>query len=144
MSLSAQSDSASSSQSLSHGGVPELLLGLAYNATTGRLSVEVIKGSHFRNLALNRPPGNDCNNRDHHYMGTVSALYFRWHIGETSVSRVVWVFDNVLSVAAASGLLFFQSCEPVMMFWRVLLFSELQSEDNAVMQFELTGSMLHL
>uniref|UniRef100_A0A3B4CPS5 Synaptotagmin XVI n=1 Tax=Pygocentrus nattereri TaxID=42514 RepID=A0A3B4CPS5_PYGNA len=58
VSLSAQSDSASSCQSLSHGGVPELLLGLAYNATTGRLSVEVIKGSHFRNLALNRPPGN--------------------------------------------------------------------------------------
>ncbi|XP_066534718.1 synaptotagmin-16 isoform X2 [Hoplias malabaricus] len=56
VSLSAHSDSASSSQSLSHGGVPELLLGLSYNATTGRLSVEVIKGSHFRNLAINRPP----------------------------------------------------------------------------------------
>uniref|UniRef100_A0A8C5MWN4 Synaptotagmin 16 n=1 Tax=Leptobrachium leishanense TaxID=445787 RepID=A0A8C5MWN4_9ANUR len=51
-----QSDSASSSQSLSHGGVPELLVGLSYNATTGRLSVEMIKGSHFRNLAMNRPP----------------------------------------------------------------------------------------
>ncbi|XP_075470969.1 synaptotagmin-16 isoform X4 [Ascaphus truei] len=50
------SDSASSSQSLSHGGVPELLVGLSYNATTGRLSVEMIKGSHFRNLAINRPP----------------------------------------------------------------------------------------
>ncbi|XP_069772358.1 synaptotagmin-16-like isoform X1 [Narcine bancroftii] len=50
------SDSASSTQSLSHGGVPELLVGLSYNATTGRLSVEVIKGSHFQNLALNRPP----------------------------------------------------------------------------------------
>lgn len=58
ISLSAfsHSDSASSTQSLSHGGVPELLVGLSYNATTGRLSVEVIKGSHFRNLALNRPP----------------------------------------------------------------------------------------
>ncbi|KAM7164812.1 synaptotagmin-16 isoform 4-T5 [Macrochelys suwanniensis] len=58
MSLSAisHSDSASSTQSLSHGGVPELLVGLLYNATTGRLSVEVIKGSHFRNLAINRPP----------------------------------------------------------------------------------------
>ncbi|XP_067894877.1 synaptotagmin-16-like isoform X1 [Heterodontus francisci] len=58
ISLSAvsQSDSASSTQSLSHGGTPELLIGLSYNATTGRLSVEVIKGSHFRNLALNRPP----------------------------------------------------------------------------------------
>ncbi|KAJ8341311.1 hypothetical protein SKAU_G00336020 [Synaphobranchus kaupii] len=58
VSLSAisQSDSASSTQSLSHGGVPELLIGLAYNATTGRLSVELIKGSHFRNLAINRPP----------------------------------------------------------------------------------------
>ncbi|XP_064368005.1 synaptotagmin-16 isoform X3 [Dromaius novaehollandiae] len=50
------SDSASSTQSLSHGGVPELLVGLSYNATTGRLSVEMIKGSHFRNLAINRPP----------------------------------------------------------------------------------------
>ncbi|XP_069806518.1 synaptotagmin-16 isoform X2 [Dendropsophus ebraccatus] len=51
-----RSDSVSSSQSLSHGGVPELLVGLSYNATTGRLSVQMIKGSHFRNLAINRPP----------------------------------------------------------------------------------------
>lgn len=50
------SDSASSTQSLSHGGAPELLVGLSYNATTGRLSVEMIKGSHFRNLAVNRAP----------------------------------------------------------------------------------------
>ncbi|XP_026525946.1 synaptotagmin-16 isoform X2 [Notechis scutatus] len=58
LSLSAisHSDSASSTQSLSHGGIPELLVGLSYNATTGRLSVEMIKGSHFRNLAINRPP----------------------------------------------------------------------------------------
>ncbi|XP_077180029.1 synaptotagmin-16 isoform X2 [Paroedura picta] len=58
VSLSAvsHSDSASSTQSLSHGGVPELLVGLSYHATTGRLSVEMIKGSHFRNLAINRPP----------------------------------------------------------------------------------------
>lgn len=51
------SDSASSTQSLSHGGAPELLVGLSYNATTGRLSVQMIKGSHFRNLAVNRAPG---------------------------------------------------------------------------------------
>lgn len=59
LSLSAvsQSDSASSTQSLTHGSVPELLVGLSYNATTGRMSVELIKGSHFRNLAVNRPPG---------------------------------------------------------------------------------------
>ncbi|KAE8586961.1 hypothetical protein XENTR_v10021818 [Xenopus tropicalis] len=50
------SESDSSTQSLSHGGVPELLVGLSYNPTTGRLSVEMIKGSHFRNLAINRPP----------------------------------------------------------------------------------------
>ncbi|XP_057589773.1 synaptotagmin-16 isoform X2 [Hippopotamus amphibius kiboko] len=50
------SDSASSTQSLSHGGAPELLVGLSYSATTGRLSVEMIKGSHFRNLAVNRAP----------------------------------------------------------------------------------------
>lgn len=52
-----QSSSASSNQALAHGGVPELLVGLSYNATTGRLSVEVIKGSHLRNLAATRPPG---------------------------------------------------------------------------------------
>ncbi|XP_045044268.2 synaptotagmin-14 isoform X4 [Desmodus rotundus] len=50
------SGSTSSCQSLEHGSVPEILLGLLYNATTGRLSAEVIKGSHFRNLAANRPP----------------------------------------------------------------------------------------
>ncbi|XP_025105175.1 synaptotagmin-14-like isoform X2 [Pomacea canaliculata] len=51
-----RSDSASSTQSLQHGGMPELLLGLAYSATTGRLSVHVIKGSNFRNMAMNRAP----------------------------------------------------------------------------------------
>ncbi|XP_054545932.1 synaptotagmin-14 [Talpa occidentalis] len=50
------SESASSCQSLEHGSVPEILVGLLYNATTGRLSAEVIKGSHFKHLAANRPP----------------------------------------------------------------------------------------
>ncbi|XP_074178606.1 synaptotagmin-14 isoform X4 [Rhinolophus sinicus] len=50
------SESASSCHSLEHGSVPEILIGLLYNATTGRLSAEVIKGSHFKNLAANRPP----------------------------------------------------------------------------------------
>ncbi|XP_075555578.1 synaptotagmin 14 [Dermacentor variabilis] len=52
----ARSDSTSSAQSMQHGGLPELLLGLAYNGTTGRLAVEVIKGSHFRNVTMNRAP----------------------------------------------------------------------------------------
>lgn len=52
----ARSDSTSSAQSMQHGGLPELLLGLAYNGTTGRLAVEVIKGSHFRNITMNRAP----------------------------------------------------------------------------------------
>ncbi|XP_075781217.1 synaptotagmin-14 isoform X1 [Pelodiscus sinensis] len=50
------SESTSSCQSLVHGSTPEILIGLLYNATTGRLSAEVIKGSHFKNLAANRPP----------------------------------------------------------------------------------------
>lgn len=41
---------------MQHGGVPELMLALAYNGTTGRLTAEVVKGSHFRNLALNKAP----------------------------------------------------------------------------------------
>ncbi|XP_059140694.1 synaptotagmin-16-like isoform X2 [Physella acuta] len=51
-----RSDSGSSNQSLQHGGMPELLIALAYNGTTGRLSIEVIKGSNFRNMAMNRAP----------------------------------------------------------------------------------------
>uniref|UniRef100_A0A6I8R2L7 Synaptotagmin 14 n=1 Tax=Xenopus tropicalis TaxID=8364 RepID=A0A6I8R2L7_XENTR len=58
MSMSEMSctESTSSCQSLVHGSVPEILIGLLYNATTGRLSAEVIKGSHFKNLSANRPP----------------------------------------------------------------------------------------
>ena len=52
-----RSDSGSSGQSMVHGGTPELFLGLAYNGTTGRLSVQVIKGSNFKNLAMSRAPG---------------------------------------------------------------------------------------
>uniref|UniRef100_A0A3B3QIH7 Synaptotagmin 14 n=1 Tax=Paramormyrops kingsleyae TaxID=1676925 RepID=A0A3B3QIH7_9TELE len=50
------SESTSSFQSSGQGSSPEILVGLVYNATTGRLSVEVIKGSHFKNLAANKPP----------------------------------------------------------------------------------------
>ncbi|XP_041107077.1 synaptotagmin-14 isoform X1 [Polyodon spathula] len=50
------SETTSSCQTLAHSSTPEILVGLIYNATTGRLSVEVIKGSHFKNLAANRPP----------------------------------------------------------------------------------------
>ncbi|XP_074945084.1 synaptotagmin-14 isoform X1 [Phalacrocorax aristotelis] len=56
MSEASCSESTSSCQSLVHGSAPEILIGLLYNATTGRLSAEVIKGSHFKNLAANRPP----------------------------------------------------------------------------------------
>lgn len=52
----ARSDSTGSTTSMQHGGVPELLLALAYNGVTGRLNVEVVKGSHFRNLSLNKAP----------------------------------------------------------------------------------------
>ncbi|KAJ8289568.1 hypothetical protein GJAV_G00002770 [Gymnothorax javanicus] len=50
------SETGSSFQSAGQGSTPEILVGLVYNATTGRLSVEVIKGSHFKNLAANKPP----------------------------------------------------------------------------------------
>ncbi|XP_072031831.1 synaptotagmin-16-like isoform X4 [Amphiura filiformis] len=39
-----------------HGNIPELLVGLSYNATTGRLGVEIIKGSHFKHLSGGRAP----------------------------------------------------------------------------------------
>ncbi|KAL4705740.1 hypothetical protein ACJJTC_018339 [Scirpophaga incertulas] len=50
----ARSDSASSCCSTR--SAPELLLGLQYNSTTGHLSVEIIKGTHFRKLSPNKAP----------------------------------------------------------------------------------------
>ncbi|XP_049877518.1 synaptotagmin-16 isoform X2 [Pectinophora gossypiella] len=50
----ARSDSASSCCSAR--SAPELLLGLQYNPSTGHLSVEVIKGTHFRKLSPNKAP----------------------------------------------------------------------------------------
>jgi synaptotagmin-14/16 len=54
----ARSDSTGSTISMQQhgGGVPELLLALGYNGTTGRLTVEIVKGSHFRNLAIGKAP----------------------------------------------------------------------------------------
>ncbi|XP_030211704.1 synaptotagmin-14 isoform X1 [Gadus morhua] len=60
LAVSPPGEGVSSGQSLAHGGVPELLLGLSYKATTGRMSVEVLKGSHFRNMAVTRPPDTYC------------------------------------------------------------------------------------
>ncbi|CAK1583459.1 unnamed protein product [Parnassius mnemosyne] len=50
----ARSDSASSCCSVR--SAPELLLGLQYSPTTGHLSVEIIKGTHFRKLSPNKAP----------------------------------------------------------------------------------------
>jgi len=49
--------SADSASSMQHGGEPELMVGLAYSESTGRLAVEVIKGSNFKNLATSKAPG---------------------------------------------------------------------------------------
>ncbi|XP_051511443.1 synaptotagmin-14-like [Myxocyprinus asiaticus] len=43
-------------RSIGESSTPELLLGLLYNSTTGRLSAEVIKGSHFKNSATDKLP----------------------------------------------------------------------------------------
>ncbi|KYN08726.1 Synaptotagmin-14, partial [Cyphomyrmex costatus] len=53
-----RSDSTGSQHSMKGGSVAEILIGLAYNGTTGRLSVEIIKGSHFRGGGGNdtKPP----------------------------------------------------------------------------------------
>lgn len=56
MSSLARSDSTGSTQSMSAMSSPELLVGLAYKGTTGRLQVTVIKGSQFRALTMSRAP----------------------------------------------------------------------------------------
>lgn len=54
-----KSDSGGSASSVNslHGGVPEILLGIAYSSATGKLQVEVIKGSNFHITGTGRPPG---------------------------------------------------------------------------------------
>lgn len=51
----ARSDSTGSTHSMQNTS-PELFLGLAYNGTTGRLQVSVIRGSQFKNIAMSRVP----------------------------------------------------------------------------------------
>ncbi|XP_051952228.1 synaptotagmin-14b isoform X3 [Xyrauchen texanus] len=51
-----RSAGALSHRSTGESSTPELLLGLLYNSTTGRLSAEVIKGSHFKNSATDKLP----------------------------------------------------------------------------------------
>ncbi|KAK2883666.1 hypothetical protein Q8A67_017303 [Cirrhinus molitorella] len=51
-----RSAGALSYRSTGESSTPELLLGLLYNSTTGRLSAEVIKGSHFKNNATDKLP----------------------------------------------------------------------------------------
>ncbi|XP_072544198.1 synaptotagmin-14b isoform X2 [Salminus brasiliensis] len=51
-----RSAGALSYHSTGESSTPELLLGLLYNSSTGRLSAEVIKGSHFKNSATDQPP----------------------------------------------------------------------------------------
>ena len=42
------SDGSEFGAAISQGVLPELYVGLAYSGTTGRLAVEIIKGSHFK------------------------------------------------------------------------------------------------
>ena len=42
------SDGSEFGAAISQGVQPELYVGLAYSGTTGRLAVEIIKGSHFK------------------------------------------------------------------------------------------------
>ncbi|RXN26757.1 synaptotagmin-14-like isoform X2 [Labeo rohita] len=51
-----RSAGALSYRSTGESSTPELLLGLLYNSTTGRLSAEVIKGTHFKNSATDKLP----------------------------------------------------------------------------------------
>ncbi|KAM3861031.1 synaptotagmin-14-like [Diretmus argenteus] len=50
-----RSAGAVSYRSAGDSSMPEILLGLIYNAATGRLSAEVIQGSHFKNTASDKP-----------------------------------------------------------------------------------------
>ena len=46
-----------SSLAMAQSGQPELLVSLCYQSLTGRLTVEVLKASNLRNIAMQRAPG---------------------------------------------------------------------------------------
>ena len=50
-----RSAGAVSYRSTEDSSTPEILLGLIYNSATGRLSAEVIQGSHFKTPAADKP-----------------------------------------------------------------------------------------
>ncbi|XP_056150913.1 synaptotagmin-14-like [Lampris incognitus] len=50
-----RSAGALSYRSTGDSSMPEILLGLIYNAATGRLSAEVVQGSHFKNTSSDKP-----------------------------------------------------------------------------------------
>ncbi|CAK8684170.1 unnamed protein product [Clavelina lepadiformis] len=55
--MSTQAGEVSSMKRLAFGGSePQILLSLSYNKMTGRLGVEVVKGSHFLDLSVGKPP----------------------------------------------------------------------------------------
>ncbi|KAM6954564.1 synaptotagmin-14b [Aplochiton taeniatus] len=56
----ARSVGAQSYRSAGESSGPEILLGLIYNSTTGRLSAEVIQGGHFKNTASDKPTSLFC------------------------------------------------------------------------------------
>jgi len=57
--MTASSLPAAAAATVPSGGHPlELMLGMAYNATTGRLSVEVVQGCNIKSPDSQKPPGN--------------------------------------------------------------------------------------
>ncbi|KAF0023753.1 hypothetical protein F2P81_024383 [Scophthalmus maximus] len=58
-----RSAGALSRRSTEDSSLPEILLGLVYNAATGRLSAEVIQGSHFKTTASDKPVTTDGRER---------------------------------------------------------------------------------
>lgn len=64
--------------------LPEILLGLIYNSATGQLSAEVIKGSHFKTAASNKPVST-------YNSFCVELLFFYCQLGMRG-----WVIINIL------------------------------------------------
>lgn len=85
----ARSDSTGSTQSLQHASLPEMLLGLAYNGTTGRLNVSIIKGNNnwetlqLISFVINRKPIPKCN----HEQST-------WHLRQIISCFIKWSGDR--------------------------------------------------
>ena len=95
---------ASSSDQSVDDGPAALLIGLGYKGTTGRLIVEVIQGSNFNSLTLNRAPGGYS-----HFI-ILSRFYINQRVVYCWINRLIQTVDQKVATIFVVYSIFLYLC----------------------------------